>query len=94
MWAQGTNSILEMRVVNMDMASYIIKTLEKSLVTAEREKTVSTKKLDFSSCVISPFFRRIGWPAIYQGGGQTEAPGQTPRHQVVATLLQDMRLCT
>ena len=38
MWAQGTNSILEMRVVNMDMASYIIKTLEKSLVTAEREK--------------------------------------------------------
>ena len=35
---QGTYFILNMRAVNTDVVSYINKTLEKILVTAEREK--------------------------------------------------------
>ena len=41
-WARGTDCILETWVVNTIAASYVKKTLEKSLATAEWEKILST----------------------------------------------------
>ena len=42
MWSKGTSCILDMRVVNMDMASYVLKTSEKILIIAEQGGNVST----------------------------------------------------
>ena len=42
MWAKGIYCILNIQVVNTDADSYVQKTTEKMLHTAEREKNVST----------------------------------------------------
>ena len=38
MWVKKTDFILYMQVINTYTASYVIKTPEKNLLTAEREK--------------------------------------------------------
>ena len=38
-WVNGTYFVLYMQVVNKDAASYVLKTPEESLLTAETEKT-------------------------------------------------------
>ena len=47
LWAQGTDSINEMRVVNTDATSYQSKTPEKCLKNAEKEK----KKKYLNACL-------------------------------------------
>ena len=54
LWQKGTDWVLDMCVTNTDAASYLKKSLEKCILTAEREKNGSNWILSYSSTITSP----------------------------------------
>ena len=89
LWVQGTDWILDMHVMNMYIASYLNKTLDKILEVAWKYN--KCKYLDSflqHQHHFSPLFISVDGML-----GNSEVPGQPPRHKVAAILPLDMRVC-
>ena len=59
-WDKGNDCIFDMRMVNTDAVSCVLKTSEKILIAAERDKNTSTCMLAFRNTDISPLFVSVG----------------------------------
>ena len=93
LWQQGTDSVHNMRVVNTDALSYILKKPEKCLREAERGKN----KMYLEACLqkhrhFSPFVALVDELLGGGGDGYPEKDSQSPGHQVAAALLKDVRI--
>ena len=83
-WKQGTTTMFDIRIFNLDAGSYLCMTPEKALTKAEKEK----KYFYFQACLE----RRITFtPMVYSADGITGAEALAAQKRLAALLSLDLK---
>ena len=78
-WKRGTNTMFDIRIVNLDAGSYLRMTPEKALAKAEKEK----KDLYLQACLER---RRTFTPMVYYADGILGAEALAAQKRLAALL--------